>query len=288
MFDAIQRAIPGLTDKYNVGKRGDGKSHMYNYSSHEGYTPYRSLQKRTVFITGGASGIGASLVEAFASQGSQVAFVDVDEAAASVLCEQLVADGYNRPWFERVDVSCISELQQSLSAVQQTLGNITVLINNAADDQRYQTDAVTEQQWIDGLAVNLTPAFFAAQAVKPMMAAAGGGAILNISSVNARFGPPDMAGYITAKAGLLGLTKALATEYGSDNIRVNAILPGWVATEKQLARWLTPDQEAAWMERVCLRKRLGAHDVAKLALFLASDDAAMITSQQLVVDGGRL
>lgn len=261
---------------------------MYEYSSHSGYTLYRCLKNKVVFITGGASGIGACMVEAFLAQQAHVAFVDINEVAATDLQQQLEAKGYPRPWFMPVDVSRVEDLRNSLDAAAKALGNIDVLINNAADDQRYPTSTVTEQQWLDGLSVNLTPAFFAAQRVHPMMVAAGGGVILNISSVNARFGPPDMAGYITAKAGLLGLTKALATEYGGDNIRVNAILPGWVATEKQLERWLTPDQEAAWMERVCLRKRLGAHDVARLALFLASEDAAMITSQQLVVDGGRL
>jgi NAD(P)-dependent dehydrogenase (short-subunit alcohol dehydrogenase family) len=260
---------------------------MYSYSDHPGYTRYASLRGRKVFITGGASGIGASLVEAFAVQEAAVAFVDVDENSAKTLCDELAVQGLPRPWFERCDVSDIPALRRSILSAQQSLGDITVLINNAADDQRYDVRSLTEQQWLDGLAVNLHPAFFAAQTVQPMMIAQGGGAILNISSINTQFGPPNLASYITAKAGMLGITKALATDFGGDNIRVNSLLPGWVATPKQLQRWLTPEQEHEWMKRVCLKKRLGAHDVAKLALFLASDDAAMITSQQFVVDGGR-
>lgn len=260
---------------------------MYSYSTHQGYTRYASLASRKVFITGGASGIGASLVEAFAVQDAAVAFVDIDQQAAGTLCDEIAAKGLRRPWFMVCDVSDITALRSSIAAAQQALGDITILINNAADDQRYDVRTLTEQQWLDGLAVNLHPAFFAAQAVQPMMIAQGGGAILNISSINTQFGPPNLASYITAKAGMLGITKALATDFGGDNIRVNSILPGWVATPKQLEKWLTPEQEHEWMKRVCLKKRLGAHDVAKMALFLASDDAAMITSQQFVVDGGR-
>lgn len=260
---------------------------MYSYSAHTGYTRYESLHKRGVFITGGASGIGASLVEAFASQGAAVAFVDIDQPCGDTLCAQLVAQGLSRPWFEWCDVSNIDALRHSIYAAQAALGDITILVNNAADDQRYDARTLTEQQWLDGLAVNLHPSFFAAQAIHPMMVAQGGGAILNISSINTQFGPPNLASYITAKAGMLGITKALATDFGGDNIRVNSILPGWVATPKQLEKWLTPEQEEEWMKRVCLKKRLGAHDIAKLVLFLASDDAAMITGQNFVVDGGR-
>lgn len=260
---------------------------MYSYSAHKGYTCYESLHKRSVFITGGASGIGACLVEAFASQGAAVAFVDIDQSCGEALCEQLVAQGLPRPWFAVCDVSEIDTLRKNIYAAQAVHGDITVLVNNAANDQRHDARTLTEQQWLDGLAVNLHPAFFAAQTTQPMMVAQGGGAILNISSINTQFGPPNLASYITAKAGMLGITKALATDFGGDNIRVNSILPGWVATPKQLEKWLSPEQEEEWMKRVCLKKRLGAHDIAKLVLFLASDDAAMITAQNFVIDGGR-
>lgn len=261
---------------------------MFNYSSHQGYTRYASLAGRVVFITGGAAGIGASLVEAFLSQNAAVAFVDIDFEAAQQLTQSLAEKGLPSPLFERCDVSNISALRGSIARVQQQLGDIGVLINNAADDQRYATASLTEAQWHQGLAVNLHPVFFAAQSVQPMMKALGGGSIINISSINTQFSPPNLAGYIAAKAGILGISKALATDFGVDNIRVNSILPGWVATPKQLEKWLSADEEAELMKRVCLKQRLGAHDVAKLALFLASDDSAMITSQELVVDGGRI
>ncbi|PUA30282.1 MAG: 3-oxoacyl-ACP reductase [Cellvibrio sp. 79] len=261
---------------------------MQSYSSHQGYTRYPSLDGRIVFITGGSTGIGAALVEAFASQGAKVAFVDIDVPSGEALCDELAQKGWARPWFAACDVSDISSLKQSILKAAESLGEISVLVNNAANDQRYDTRSITEENWYRGLAINLHPAFFAAQAVQPMMAKSGGGSIINISSINVQFGPPNLASYITAKAGILGISKALATDYGVDNIRVNSILPGWVATPKQLEKWLSPEEEAELMKRVCLKKRLGAHDVAKLALFLASDDAAMITSQEFVVDGGRI
>lgn len=260
---------------------------MYSHSPHDGYTRYPSLANAVVFITGGASGIGAAMVEAFALQGAVVAFVDIDRVSAEQVCCNLVEQGLSAPWFQICDVSDINALRQSLLAAQAALGNITVLINNAANDQRYETTEVSEQQWLDSLAVNLHPAFFAAQTVQPMMAVAGGGVMLNISSINVRFGPPKLASYIAAKAGMLGITRALARDFGEDNIRVNAILPGWVTTPRQLEKWLTPEQEKEWMQQVCIKKRLGAHDVAKLALFLASADASMISAQEFVVDGGR-
>lgn len=261
---------------------------MHSFPNHQGYTRYSSLEGRGVFITGGATGIGAALVEAFANQGAKVAFIDIDATSAHGLCDELQQKGLIRPWFECCDVSDITALKRSILNAQDAFGDISVLINNAANDQRYDTRTMTEDNWYRGLAINLHPAFFAAQTVQPMMAKLGGGSIINISSINVQFGPPNLASYITAKAGILGISKALATDYGADNIRVNSILPGWVATPKQLEKWLTPEEEAELMKRVCLKKRLGAHDVANLALFLAADDSAMITSQEFVVDGGRI
>jgi len=261
---------------------------MYSYSSHDGYTRYASLAGVSVFITGGSTGIGAALVEAFAAQNAKVAFVDLDDEAASELCDKLQAQGLQRPMYRHCDVSDIDLLRQIIAEAAQLLGPVRVLVNNAANDQRYDTRNMSAETWYRGLAVNLHPAFFAAQTVQPMMAEQGGGAIINISSINIEWAPPKLASYITAKAGILGISKALATDYGSDNIRVNAILPGWVATPKQLEKWLTPEEESELMKRVCLKRRLGGHDVAKLALFLASDDAAMITAQEFVIDGGRI
>jgi D-xylose 1-dehydrogenase len=257
-------------------------------SARASYTRYQSLQGRSVFITGGASGIGAALVEAFVVQGARVAFVDIDAAAGVALCDEFVALGWARPWFEACDVSDIDALRSAIGRVQQAQGDIDILINNAANDMRYETARMSEVEWHQGLSINLHPVFFSAQAVQPMMAAQGGGAIINISSINVHFAPPNLVGYITAKAGILGISKALARDFGADNIRVNTILPGWVATPKQLEKWLTPEEEAELMKRVCLKKRLCAADVASMALFLASDDAAMITAQEFVVDGGRI
>lgn len=261
---------------------------MHSQSSHHQYTRYASLDGRVVFITGGATGIGAALVEAFASQGAKVAFVDIDIPGGEALCDELANRGLFRPLFKACDISDTRALKRTIQEVAAALGGISVLINNAANDQRYDTRTITEEDWHRGLAVNLHPAFFASQTVQPMMTALGGGSIINISSINVQFGPPNLASYITAKAGILGISKALATDYGADNIRVNSILPGWVATAKQLEKWLTPEEEAELMKRVCLKKRLGVHDVASLALFLAADDSAMITSQEFIVDGGRI
>jgi NAD(P)-dependent dehydrogenase (short-subunit alcohol dehydrogenase family) len=260
---------------------------MQNSSKHQ-YTRYPSLAGRSVFITGGATGIGAALVEAFLAQDAKVAFIDIDAAGALELCDGLEQKGFARPWFEACDVSDIAALKRSIHNAAQALGDISVLINNAANDQRYDTRTMTEESWYRGLAINLHPAFFAAQTVQPIMVGLGGGSIINISSINVQFGPPNLASYITAKAGILGISKALATDYGLDNIRVNSILPGWVATPKQLEKWLTPEEEAELMKRVCLKKRLEPHDVASLALFLAADDSAMITSQEFIIDGGRI
>ncbi|MEM8982407.1 MAG: SDR family oxidoreductase [Pseudomonadota bacterium] len=250
-------------------------------------TVYPSLRDLSVFITGGATGIGAAMVRAFAQQGAQVGFIDVDAKAAAQLTDSLQDAGGRAPWFERIDVREIPALQRSIDAFVTTHGAIRVLINNVANDQRHSPDTVTEDTWRDAMSINLDPAFFAAQAAYREMARAGGGAIINFSSINAHLGPANMPAYVTAKAGLLGMTRALARDYGSDAIRVNCISPGWVVTPRQLDTWLTPEAEAEWMQLVALQRRIQPDDVAKLALFLASDDSALITGQEFIVDGGR-
>jgi D-xylose 1-dehydrogenase len=261
---------------------------MLNYSKHTGYTQYSSLENKVVFITGGATGIGAALVEAFVAQQARVAFVDIDMNAAEELCHSLQQQGLNRPTFMVCDVSDTKALKLTISKIRDQLGNIDVLINNAANDQRYSSATISEQEWMESLSINLHPAFFTAQSVLPMMMERSAGVILNISSINVKYAPADLTSYITAKAGLIGMTKALAKDFGVHNIRVNAILPGWVATPKQLEKWLTAEEEKKLVDRMCIKKRLAAQDVAKLALFLASDDAVMITAQEFVVDGGRM
>ncbi len=239
---------------------------------------YPSLAGRGIFITGGATGIGAELVRVFTAQGARVRFVDLDADAGTALAAETAAH------FERIDVTDTAALKAAIAAA----GIIDVLVNNAANDARHDPLAVTEHYWQRCMAVNLDAAFFAAQAVIPMMRALGGGSVINFSSINALLGPEEMPGYVTAKAGLLGMTKALARQYGVDHIRVNTILPGWVVTERQMETWLTPDAEAEWSKLVAIKERILPADVASLALFLAADDSKMITGQQFIIDAGRI
>ena len=250
-------------------------------------TQYPSLAERCVFITGGATGIGAAMVEAFAMQSARVAVVDVDSASAQALCDKVEGQCGRRPWFQSVDVTDVPALQNAIQVAVSELGPLQALINNAANDNRHSPSEVTAQSWRDCMAINLDAAFFAAQAAADIMQKQGSGSIINFSSINALLGPANMPGYVTAKAGLVGMTKALARDYGDSEIRVNAILPGWVVTDRQLQTWLTPEAEADWMKQVALKQRLEPADVANLALFLAAEDSRMITGQSFTIDGGR-
>jgi NAD(P)-dependent dehydrogenase (short-subunit alcohol dehydrogenase family) len=250
-------------------------------------THYPSLAGRCVFITGGATGIGAAMVEAFAMQSAKVAFVDLDSTAAQALCDKVEEQCGTRPWFQSADVTDVPALQNAIHDAVAELGPLQALINNAANDNRHSPSEVTAQSWRDCMAINLDAAFFAAQAAADIMQKQGSGSIINFSSINALLGPANMPGYVTAKAGLVGMTKALARDYGDSEIRVNAILPGWVVTDRQLQTWLTPEAEADWMKQVALKQRLQPADVANLALFLAAEDSRMITGQSFTIDGGR-
>lgn len=235
-----------------------------------------------MFVTGGASGIGASFVRQFHAQGARVAFIDRQADAGDTLSGQLAGT-----WFGRCDVTDAPDLERQVARAAEALGPISVLINNVADDTRHDAADTTVGAWRRGLAVNLDPAFVAAVAVYPMMRSAGGGAIINVSSINALWGPAHLATYVAAKGAINALSKGLAREWGPDRIRVNALSPGWVVTERQLALWLTPEAEADWAKQVALPDRLMPDDIARAALFLASDDGRMITGQNLVVDAGR-
>ena len=248
---------------------------------------YPSLREQCVFITGGATGIGAALVKAFTQQGARVAFVDIDVDAAASLVATVEEQQDAKPWFQAIDVTDAHALQQAIVKADTELGPLRVLVNNAANDMRHAPATVSPQSWRDCMAINLDAAFFAAQAASDLMIKRGGGSIINFSSINALLGPPNMPGYVTAKAGVIGLTKALARDYGTHKIRVNAILPGWVATERQLQTWLTPNEESLWMQQVALQERLLPEDVANLALFLAAVESKMITGQSFTIDAGR-
>ena len=248
---------------------------------------YPSLQDQCIFITGGATGIGAALVRAFAQQGANVAFVDIDVDSAKQLINELESEQGPKLWYQAIDVTNVQALQQAILDADAQLGSVSVLVNNAANDMRHAPADVTAQSWRDCMAINLDAAFFAAQAAAGLMTQRNSGSIINFSSINALLGPSNMPGYVAAKAGIIGLTKALARDYGPNGVRVNAILPGWVATERQLQTWLTPDEESRWMEQVALQERLLPEDVANLALFLAATESKMITGQSFTVDAGR-
>jgi NAD(P)-dependent dehydrogenase (short-subunit alcohol dehydrogenase family) len=250
------------------------------------YATYPSLKDRSVFITGGGSGIGASLVRHFAAQGSRVAFVDIVVEASEQLVAGVAAAGDPKPLFVACDLRDVEALRRAIRQAADSHGPITVLINNAAHDERHAFDTVTPEYWDDRMAVNLRHQFFAAQAVHPMMKAAGGGSIVNFGSVSWMIGQGGMPGYTTAKSAIMGLTRGLARDFGPDNIRVNSIAPGWIMTERQLALWLDEEGERELMKRQCLKRKLYPDDMARIVLFLAADDSGAMTNQTYVCDGG--
>ena len=251
-----------------------------------GNAVYPSLKDRVVFITGGGSGIGASMVEHFCAQGARVTFVDLAEGASRALVETIAAAGHRPPQFIACDLRDVAALQDAVARTQAHHGPIRVLVNNAGNDDRHRTEDVTPAYWDDRMAVNLRHQFFAAQAVRPQMREAGGGSIINFGSITWMVGDGDCPAYVTAKAAITGMTRALAREFGPERIRVNCMLPGWVMTERQMRLWLTPEGERQIEERQCLPDRLHAPDVARMALFLAADDSRMCTAQRWIVDGG--
>jgi len=248
---------------------------------------YPSLADRVVLVTGGGSGIGAAVVESFARQKARVGFLDIDETASAQVRGTLAGIGA-KCHFEACDVRDIGALRRAIEATRHALGPITILVNNAARDDRHVTEEVTPEYWDERFAVNLKHQFFAAQAVLPDMKAAGRGAIINFGSVSWMAGQGGMVAYTACKSAVLGLTRSLARDFGRYNIRVNAIAPGWILTERQRKLWLTPEGHTRLMEAQCLKRDLVGEDIARVVLFLASDEAGAITSQHYVVDGGRL
>lgn len=247
---------------------------------------YPDLRERVVLVTGGATGIGESLVRHFVRQGSRVAFLDVAEEPALALVAELTGGECEPPLFLPCDLRDIDALQRALGEVQDRLGPVRVLVNNAANDDRRALDDVTPEYWDERMTVNLRHQFFAAQALREGMAAAGGGSVVNMGSIAWRLGLEGLTHYGTAKAAIVGLTKGLARELGPDRIRVNCIEPGLVLTERQERLWVTPEFTRKVLEQQSLPDLCQPSDVARLALFLASEESTMISGQSFVIDGG--
>lgn len=250
------------------------------------FATYPSLAGRVVFVSGGATGIGAAIVRAFARNDCRIAFVDIDDKSGGQLAAELAEDRQHVV-FIPADVTDIEALRQSICETRSRLGPIGVLVNNAANDERHAVATVDVAYWDHAQNVNLRHHFFAAQAVHPQMRELGYGSIINLASIAWRNGGGDLPAYATAKAGIIGLTRALARAFGPDNIRVNAIEPGAVMTERQRRLWYKSQGAVdAIVQRQSLRKTLLEEEIARAALFLAADDSRMITKQSLVVDAG--
>lgn len=249
---------------------------------------FTDLEGASVLITGGGSGIGAKLTEGFARQGAKVAFIDIAEEPSRALCDEIGEATGNRPLYIKADLRDIVSLRASVAQANSAHGPVTVLINNAARDDRHAAEDLTPEQWDANHAINLRPHFFTVQAVVSGMKAAGHGSIINFTSTSFMLNLGDMPAYTTAKAGIIGLTKGLAGRYGKDGIRVNAIAPGWVITERQRELWVTEEKLDSHISRQAIPKMMLADDLVGPCLFLASDASLMLTAQTLIVDGGML
>lgn len=247
---------------------------------------FPSLKNRSVFVTGGGSGIGAAIVTAFARQGAHVAFVDVAAQASEALAQQLVNAGHTRPWWRACDVRDVAALQAAIGEAAGALGDFSVLVNNVASDDRHTLESVTPAYYDERMAVNERPAFFAIQAVAPGMRRLGSGSIINLGSTGWQGKGGAYPCYAIAKSSVNGLTRGLAKPLGQDRIRINTVSPGWVMTERQVRLWLDPAGEEDIKRNQCLPDKLLPHDIARMVLFLASDDGAMCTAQEFKVDAG--
>lgn len=247
---------------------------------------YPSLKNRSVFITGGGTGIGASITAGFAAQGAKVAFVDIEEAASHELAESLGKKYGTKPLFIKCDIRNIEALRAAIEKSAKQNGPVDILVNNAANDQRHKIEDVTPEFWDNRMAINLRPQFFAAQAVVEHMKAAKKGVIINFGSASWKKGQGGMPAYTAAKAAIHGLTRGLARDLGPYNIRVNTVVPGWVITDRQLKLWLTPEADAERARTQCLPARIMPDHLTAMVLFLAADDSAACTAQEFIVDAG--
>lgn len=252
------------------------------------YAQYPSLVDRTVFVTGGADGVGSGIVEEFVKQGSKVGFADINaEKAAETIARCEALNPRHTPMYYEVDLLDVEATQAAIARAITDLGGITVLVNNAASDDRHTWQEVTTEYWDDRLNVNLRHYFFSIQAVAQQMLDAKNGSIINIGSSSYQIQEDFFPGYAIAKSGVEGITRTMARTFGVDNVRVNTVLPGWVATEKQLTKWWSPEGEAGTMRDQALKRRIYPREFAQMVLFLAADDGAACTAQEFVVDGGR-
>lgn len=252
------------------------------------YAQYPSLNNKVVFVTGGGSGIGAAIVELFCEQHARVFFIDVAETPSRALVRRLQERALPAPRFLAADLRDVATLQRLIRETADEAQGLHVLVNNAAHDERHKVEDVTLDYWEDRMHVNLRHQFFAAQAALPVMREGGGGSIINMGSSSWHIGQGGMPGYTTAKAGIEGLTRGLARDFGPHGIRVNCVIPGWIMTERQRTLWLTPEAEADLMRKQCLKEKVKPDDVARMVLWLAADDSRRCTNQNFVVDGGWL
>jgi NAD(P)-dependent dehydrogenase (short-subunit alcohol dehydrogenase family) len=255
-------------------------------SGESSFATYPSLRGRVVVITGGASGIGEAFVRAFAEQGSHVAFLDIQDDAAHSLIEQLTAAGFPAPTYFPCDITKVDLIQATFAKLVEQFGTIDILVNNAGNDTRHSIDEVTSEFWDRTMAINLKSQFFVARAAIPAMQKAQRGSIINMSSISFMIPSTGLPVYVTAKAAIVGMTRTLARELGPHNIRVNAVMPGAIETERQKRLWLTEEYKAEILARQSLKRMIGPEEVARLVLFLASDDSTAITGQNYVIDGG--
>jgi len=252
------------------------------------YASYPSLSDRTVFVTGGADGIGRSIVQQFAAQGSRVAFVDVQVDKGRDLVDRCISEKSRYvPIFLEVDLTDIEALREAIATAQHDMGSVEVLVNNAASDDRHSWQDMTPEYWDNRISTNLRHYFFAIQATAPAMIEAGSGSIINIGSSSYMMQEDFFPGYAIAKSGVEGITRTMARTFGPHNVRVNTVLPGWCATEKQLSMWWTPEGEAQTLEDQALKRRIYPDEFAQMVLWLAADDGAACTAQSFMVDGGR-
>lgn len=256
--------------------------------STEALTQLSEFQDQGVLITGGGSGIGACLVAAFAERGAKVAFIDIDQAASEALVERLSGTGRHSVTFVKADLRDQSQLAKAVETAVNAIGGIKVLINNAARDDRHDIDTVTSEYWDANHAVNLKPVFFVTQAALPYLRQAQAASVINFSSISYLLNMGELPAYAAAKAGIIGLTKSLAGRLGPENIRVNAILPGMIVTERQRDLWLTDESISQGVSRQCLKRALSAEDLVGPCMFLASSASAAMTAQTIIIDGGLL